>query len=86
MFPRDFRTYFDPTQFILARQSLGGGERTVSVPINTFPNEQGFAEAEKYATENRAGGDRTSPVRTNGKRMMFEGGMRWSADHWPGAQ
>jgi murein DD-endopeptidase MepM/ murein hydrolase activator NlpD len=80
MFPRDFRTYFDPTQFILARQSLNGGGRTVSVPINTFPNEQNFADAEKYAAENRSGDDRSSPVRTNGKRMIFEGGMRWSAD------
>jgi murein DD-endopeptidase MepM/ murein hydrolase activator NlpD len=78
-FPRDFRTYFDPTQFILARQSLSGG-RSVSVPINTFPNEQNFADAEKYAEENRGGGDRSSPVRTDGKRMMFEGGMRWSAN------
>lgn len=78
-FPRDFRTYFDPTQFILARQSLDGG-RSVSVPINTFPNEQNFGDAEKYAADNREGGDRSSPVRTKGKRMMFEGGMRWSAD------
>jgi murein DD-endopeptidase MepM/ murein hydrolase activator NlpD len=80
MFPRDFRTYFDPTQFVLARQNLDGGGRMVSVPINTFPNERNFAEAEKYAAENRNGGDRPSPVRTNGKRMVFEGGMRWSAD------
>jgi len=80
MFPRDFRTYFDPTQFILARQSLGGGGRTVSVPINTFPNEQNFADAEKYAAENRGAEDKSSPVRTDGKRMMFEGGLRWSAD------
>lgn len=78
-FPRDFRTYFDPTQFILARQSLNGG-RMVSVPINTFPNEQNFEEAEKYAAEHRVAGDRSSPVRANGKRMMFQGGMRWSAD------
>lgn len=78
-FPRDFRTYFDPTQFILARQSLDGG-RTVSVPINTFPNEQNFDEAEKYAADNRSAADRSSPVRTNGKRMMFQGGMRWSAE------
>lgn len=79
-FPRDFRTYFDPTQFVLARQSLSGGGRTVSVPINTFPNEQNFAEAEKFAEDNRGSDDRSSPVRTNGKRMMFEGGMRWSAE------
>ncbi|HET6407601.1 MAG TPA: M23 family metallopeptidase [Chthoniobacteraceae bacterium] len=80
MFPRDFRTYFDPTQFILARQSLDGGGRTVSVPINTFPNEQNFADAEKFAENNRGGGDRPSPVRSNGRRMEFEGGLRWSAN------
>jgi hypothetical protein len=79
MFPRDFRTYFDPTQFITAHQSVEGGSRVVSVPINTFPNESGFAEAGKYAAENRGSGDRPSPVTANGKRITFTAGPRWTA-------
>jgi murein DD-endopeptidase MepM/ murein hydrolase activator NlpD len=37
-FPRDYSVYWDPTQFIAAHRSLPGGGRTVSVPVNTFPN------------------------------------------------
>ncbi len=36
-FPRDFTTYWDPTQFITARQTLPGAGRMASIPINTFP-------------------------------------------------
>jgi murein DD-endopeptidase MepM/ murein hydrolase activator NlpD len=81
MFPRDFSTYFDPTQFILAHHSLGTGGRMVAVPIHTFPNESGFARAAQYAS--RSGSrlrDRPSPVTSGGKRIVFGGTVRWSAD------
>lgn len=81
MFPRDYRSYYDPTQFVLTHQQVSGGGRTASVPINTFPNQSGFQQAGKYASENRTTGDRPSPVTANGQKLVFThtGGMRWSA-------
>lgn len=78
MFPRDYRSYFDPTQFIITHQRANGG-RTVAVPINTFPNQSGYAEASKYANKTRST-DSPSPVTSSGKRIVFGSGVRWSAD------
>lgn len=81
MFPRDFRTYFDPTQFILRNQSLPGGGRAVAMPINTFPRESSFEDAAKYAGDHEGTDDRSSPVRQGGKKMLYGGGgVRWSVD------
>jgi hypothetical protein len=81
MFPRDFRTYFDPTQFVFTHQNLGGGERTVAMPVNTFPNQSGFKEAGSVVAKARGNEpDRTSPVTTSGKRIVFTNGVRFSAD------
>jgi hypothetical protein len=80
MFPRDYRTYFDPTQFVITHQQSSGGGRTVSVPVNTFPNQPGYKQAGQYASQNKTtGGDKPSPVTTSGKRIVFTG-MRWAAD------
>lgn len=80
MFPRDYRTYFDPTQFVLTHQQSAGGDRMASVPINTFPNQSGFQQAGHYASENRSpAADRPSPVTANGQKLVYTGGMRWSA-------
>jgi murein DD-endopeptidase MepM/ murein hydrolase activator NlpD len=35
-FPRDFTTYWDPTDFIARHQRLEGGGRLAAIPINTF--------------------------------------------------
>jgi hypothetical protein len=81
MFPRDFRTYFDPTQFILSHQKLSGGGRLVSVPVHTFPNEPGFDGAGEYAAQNKGlAPDRSTPATINGKRVIYSNGFRWSAD------
>lgn len=77
-FKRDFSVYFDPTQFVLTHQQTSGGSRTVSVPINTFPNQTGFQEASRYAAS-RTKGDSPSPVTSSGKKIVFSGGMRWTA-------
>lgn len=78
-FKRDFSTYFDPTQFILTHQQTSSAGRLVAMPVNTFPNQSGFQEAARYASENRTRGDQPSPVTSSGKRIVFSGGMRWSA-------
>lgn len=78
MFPRDYRSYFDPTQFIITHQRCSNGGRTASVPVNTFPNQSGYAEATKYANKTRS--DTPSPVTSSGKRIVFGSGMRWGAD------
>ncbi|MEQ1861554.1 MAG: M23 family metallopeptidase [Chthoniobacteraceae bacterium] len=81
MFARDYRAYFDPTQFIVSHQKPNGGSRTVSVPINTFPNQSGFKTATKYAdTKPTKGSDKPSPTTTGGKRIIFSSQPRWSAD------
>jgi hypothetical protein len=83
MFPRDFRTYFDPTQFVMTHQSLGGDNRTAQVPVNTFPNQSGFAEAATVVAKNRAASreaDKPSPVTSSGKRIVFTNGVRWNAE------
>ena len=36
-FPRDFSTYWDPTDFIAAHRTLTGAGTVASVPVNTFP-------------------------------------------------
>ena len=36
-FPRDFTNYFSPNDFVAAHRICPGGNRTASVPINTFP-------------------------------------------------
>ena len=77
-FKRDFSVYFDPTQFVLTHQQTSGGGKVVSVPVNTFPNQSGFQEASRFAAS-RTKGDTPSPVTTSGKRIVFSGGMRWSA-------
>jgi hypothetical protein len=79
MFPRDYRSYFDPTQFIITHQRTSGGGRVASVPINTFPNQSGYAEATKYANKSRAE-DKPSPVTSSGKRIVFGNAPRWSSD------
>lgn len=80
MFPRDYRAYFDPTQFILTHQQSSRGGRYVSVPVNTFPNQSGFQAASKLVAENRPRTkDSPSPVTSNGRRLVF-GGLRWRAD------
>lgn len=82
MFPRDYRSYFDPTQFVLTHQQSSGGGRMASVPINTFPNQSGFQEASRYANRTRSA-DQPSPVTTSGKRIVFSGSngaMRWGAE------
>jgi hypothetical protein len=35
-YPRDFRTYWDPTSFIAARQKLATVAALASVPVQTF--------------------------------------------------
>lgn len=35
-YPRDFRTYWDPTSFIAARHQLATGATLAAVPMNTF--------------------------------------------------
>jgi hypothetical protein len=82
MFPRDFRTYFDPTQFVMSHQSLGGDNRTAQVPINTFPNQSGFAEAGALVAKNRTGNeqDRPTPVTASGKRIVYTNGVRWASE------
>ena len=35
-YPRDFTTYWDPTQFIAARQTLTASAALAAVPVNTF--------------------------------------------------
>ena len=47
MFPRDFSTYFDPTQFVVTHQSIGGSDRVAEMPINTFPNQSNYQYASK---------------------------------------
>ncbi len=82
MFPRDYRSYFDPTQFILIHQQTSSGGRMASVPINTFPNQSGFQEASRYANRTKSA-DQPSPVTSSGKRIVFSGsngGMRWGAE------
>jgi hypothetical protein len=79
-FPRDYRTYFDPTQFIITHQQSPGAGRVASVPINTFPNQENFESAASIVAAQRTGGDRPSPVTNNGKRMVFTGSPRWTAD------
>jgi hypothetical protein len=81
MFPRDFRSYFDPTQFVFTHQNLGGGGRSVAMPVNTFPNQSGFKEAGEYVDAGRGKeADRSSPVTSSGKRIVFSNGVRFSAD------
>jgi hypothetical protein len=36
-FPRDGRSYWDPSHFIAARQKLAGNGAPAHVPMNTFP-------------------------------------------------
>jgi len=79
MFPRDYRSYFDPTQFVLTHQQTSGGGRVVSVPVNTFPNQSGYADASKYANRTRTN-DQPSPVTSSGKRIVFSNGVRWKSD------
>jgi hypothetical protein len=82
MFPRDYRSYFDPTQFVITHQQCSSGGKVASVPINTFPNQSGFKEASRYANRSSAS-DKPSPVTTSGKRIVFSGsngGMRWGAE------
>ncbi len=79
MFPRDYRSYFDPTQFIITHQRSDGGGRTVSVPINTFPNQSGFAEAGKLVSKTTTK-DQPTPTTSSGKRIVFGGGVRWNSD------
>jgi hypothetical protein len=81
MFPRDYRSYFDPTQFVLTHQQASGGGKMVAVPVNTFPNQSGFQQAGRIVAENRTrSGDKVSPVTSNGQRIVFSGGVRWAAD------
>lgn len=79
MFKRDYSAYFDPTQFIIRHGGGGGGGRTVSVPINTFPNQSGYAAASQYVNRSR-GDDKPSPVTSGGKRLVFGSAPRWGAD------
>lgn len=79
MFPRDYRVYFDPTQFVITHQQTSGGGRVVSVPVNTFPNQSGYAEASKYANRSRTN-DQPSPVTSSGKRIVFSNGVRWKSE------
>ncbi len=79
MFPRDFRTYFDPTQFIMTHQNTGGDSRTAQVPINTFPNQPGFKEAAAVVAKNRSRDDKPSPVTSSGKRIVYSYGVGWGA-------
>lgn len=79
MFPRDYRSYFDPTQFIITHNRPGDGGRMVSVPINTFPNQSGYAAASQYANKSR-GEDKPSPVTSSGKKIVFSSTPRWKAD------
>lgn len=79
MFKRDYSAYFDPTQFIITHQRTSGGGRTVSVPVNTFPNQSGYAEASKYANKTRTA-DKPSPTTSSGKRLVFGSSPRWKSD------
>lgn len=81
-FPRDFSTYYDPTQFITARQTLPGEGKVVAMPINTFPNEANFTDADKFVEGHSTASDRSSPVTSNGKKMLYGGGggVRWSTE------
>ena len=36
-FARDFSNYFTPNEFVAAHRTCPGGNRTASVPVNTFP-------------------------------------------------
>lgn len=81
MFPRDYRSYYDPTQFVITHQQTSSGGRTVSVPINTFPNQSGFKDASRYASQNqKSGSDKPTPVTTSGQRIVFSNGVRWKSD------
>ena len=83
MFPRDFRTYFDPTQFVMTHQSSGGDNRMAQVPVNTFPNQSGFAEAGTVVARNRQSNreeDKPSPVTSSGKRIVYTNGVRWASE------
>ena len=65
----------------MTHQNLGGGERAVAMPINTFPNQSGFEEAGNLVAKVRGSEpDRSSPVTTSGKRIVFTNGVRFSAD------
>lgn len=79
MFPRDYRSYYDPTQFIITHQRTSGGGRMASVPINTFPNQSGFKTAGQYASRSSTK-DAPSPVTSSGKRIVFSNGVRWKSD------
>lgn len=68
-FPRDFSAYHDPTQFILTHQSLSGENRTVDVPVNTFPNQSNS----RYAS-----GESSAEPPTPPPPATRTGGVRWS--------
>jgi hypothetical protein len=55
-FPRDDRTYFSPTDFILARRKLATGAATANIPIHTFVEYKVVAEVDDSETATPAGG------------------------------
>src|SRR4029078_8715397 len=82
MFPRDFRTYYDPTQFVMTHPSVGGDNRTAQVPTNPFPNQTGFAEAGTVVAKNQKASqdDKPTPVTSSGKRIVYGNGVRWASE------
>ncbi len=63
-FPRDFSTYFDPSDFIARHHHrLEGGGRLATIPINTFVPYAGPADLETALTQNTVPG--RSPLSPN---------------------
>ena len=74
-FPRDGRTYVDPTAFILARRQLSTSGHTALVPVNTFVQFNLSAAAEEsLATEEKGfivpGGG--TPVKKDWKPSRYD--------------
>jgi hypothetical protein len=62
-FPRDFTTYWDPTDFIARHQRLEGGGRLAAIPINTFIPYSGPEDLDSAVAQ--SGTTNRSPFATN---------------------
>lgn len=64
-FPRDFSTYWDPTQFIASHQHCDATAMVAMIPINTFPEAPppGYAAG---GTSTHIFGETSGPIRRSG--------------------
>ncbi len=78
-FPRNYSTYFDPTQFVITHQKLDGGKR-VRMPINTFPNQSNARWVQNSTSDKDEKENQTVEVRraVPVEPSRSRSGIRWS--------